>query len=238
MSHPTNSITAKRFSVIGFCVLLISLVAFSIGARAQNFNYTISHDSVGWQGLTSQTICNTGNTALADSYRIGIGFPFKYLGKTFDSLTIQTTGYLLFGNNNQYSFMAFNNFGDYVNAQGNHSVLGYERSGSGNTSILKIQYQSISRRFSKDDFSYQLWLHADGRIQLITGSSALSADSSFYSHVGLVNRLMDTPNRGLLLKGQITAPLAQPVNDQYPDLPYMMRVPIAGHRYTFIPPAN
>jgi hypothetical protein len=234
MTCRINSKSSTTFSSLRVLSLLVCIVFLHSKVVAQDFNYTATHDSIGWQELSSQTICNDSNSAWANSYRVAIGFPFTYLGRTFDTVQVTSNGYILFGEDDRYSFIAFNNFTDYRDDAGLNSVLGYERSAG----VLKIQLKNVSRHFSQDAFSYQIWLHADGRVQLLTGPSAIMQDSSFYAHVGLLNRLMNTPNSGLLLQGYMHQPVSQPINQQNSGMPFMTLAPIAGHRYTFTPVSN
>src|ERR1041385_2436400 len=109
--------------------LFFTALFFSLSVKSQDFDYTFSKDSVSWQELNSQTILNTSNSAWNFSYKIPIGFAFNYLGRNFDSLTIETNGYLVFDNDNYYAFTSFLGMGDNVDFSGNHAVLGYELSG-------------------------------------------------------------------------------------------------------------
>ncbi|MDQ3111045.1 MAG: hypothetical protein M3R17_14220, partial [Bacteroidota bacterium] len=83
------------------CVLIILL---SLPVKSQNFDYTVSVATETWQELNSQTILNTSNTAWKFSYKIPIGFTFNYLGRNFDSLNIETNGYIVFDAEHRYSF--------------------------------------------------------------------------------------------------------------------------------------
>lgn len=148
--------------------LLISclLILFaSTSASSQNFNYTIAADSAGWNELNSQTILNTNNSAWNFSYKIPIGFSFNYLGQAFDSLVIETNGYLVFDNEGYYAFTAFNDFGDHIDNSGNHAVIGYELSGNAGNQILKIQYKDAGL-YAHDCRiqSWQIWLKENGNI--------------------------------------------------------------------------
>lgn len=148
--------------------LLISCLLILFGfttARSQDFNYAIAADSVGWNELNSQTILNTNNSAWNFSYKIPIGFSFNYLGREFDSLMIETNGYLVFDNDGNYAFTAFNDFGDHIDSSGNHAVIGYELSGSAGNHILKIQYKDAG--LYTHDYrmqSWQIWLKESGNI--------------------------------------------------------------------------
>lgn len=150
--------------------LFLSAAFLSLSLRSQDFNYTATTDSVAWNELASQTILNASNSAWSFSYRIPIGFTFNYLGRNFDSLTIETNGYLVFDANHNYAFTAFNQFGDHVDGSGNHAVIGYELSGSSGNHILKIQYKNAAQ--SPDDSrtqSWQIWLKENGNVEVRVG---------------------------------------------------------------------
>lgn len=152
--------------------LLISLLATLIpfGVSSQNFNYTATADSVAWNEISAQTMLNTSNSAWNFSYRIPIGFTFNYLGHDFDSLTIETNGYLVFDANRYYAFTAFNQFGDHVDGSGNHTVLSYELSGTSGNHVLKIQYKNASQSLSDLRVqSWQIWLKENGNVELRVG---------------------------------------------------------------------
>ncbi len=127
--------------------------------RAQNFNYTVSTDSVSWNELNTQTILNGNNSAWNFSYKIPIGFTFSFLGRSFDSLTIETNGYLVFDNDRNYALTAFSGVGDHIDSLGNHAIIGYELSGTNGNHILKIQYLNCSPNAGGDEVqSWQVWL--------------------------------------------------------------------------------
>src|ERR1700741_3753599 len=94
--HLANKIL-RRF------VPLMTGMLFSASSTAQDFNYSFTKDSVAWQELNAQTILNRDNNAWNFSYKIPIGFTFNYLGKNFDSLTIETNGYFVFDEEHKYS---------------------------------------------------------------------------------------------------------------------------------------
>lgn len=162
--------------VKSICILtsLIAGMLFSTSVRSQDFNYSFAKDSVAWQELNTQTILNGGNSAWNFSYKIPIGFPFNYLGRNFDSLKIETNGYLVFDDNRNYALTAFSGFGDCIDDFGNHSVLGYELSGTSGNRILKIQFKNAgSSSQTNKHFTYQIWLRENNALEVHIGQNDL-----------------------------------------------------------------
>ncbi len=237
---------------------LLSAILLTLTARSQDFNYTVTSGAASWQELNSQTILNSSNTAWNFSYRIPIGFSFGYLGQNFDSLTIETNGYLVFDEDRSYAFTAFTGFGDRIEA-GDHAVLGYELSGTAGNKILKIQFKNVG--IAIDDpraFSYQVWLKENGdvlevhtgpndfQVELLTVDTVAleplevdttysTLDSSIAVRIGLINMNMDTEVNGVFVGGAPSSPGSQPANTNNPEPVYLHVVPASGIRYTFTP---
>ncbi len=238
---------------------------FCFAAEAQEFNYSVSTDSVGWQELNSQTILNTSNSAWEAGYEIPIGFTLNYLGQDFDSLRIETNGYLVFDQRRNYAFTSFHGFGDMTDSLGNHSVLGYSLSGSTGNHILKIQFKNVGEGFSANRFlSYQIWLYESGeKIELHVGPNdfgpmvfhnmIITADSnevndttivttveqdSVATMIGLLNMNLDTDTRGYFFTGSVETPVGEAINDQQAVLPSRLLIPHSGYKYTFNPVNN
>lgn len=240
-----------------FLLLFIPLIAgllLSIPVKSQNFNYSFAKDSLTWQELNTQTILNTNNSAWNFAYRIPIGFSFNYLGRTCDSVTIETNGYLVFDEDRNYAFTAFLGFGDCIDAAGNHSVIGYSTSGTAGNRILKIQYKNTgSWMASSQFFTYQIWLKENsntvevhigpndfqpGILALETDTIIINPDSIHAYRVGLLNMNMNTETCGFFIAGTTAATFGQPVYEAYPDTPFLVRAPSQGTRYTFTPNSN
>ncbi|HET6992456.1 MAG TPA: hypothetical protein VFJ43_14070, partial [Bacteroidia bacterium] len=199
-------------SIITFLHRFIPVIVgmlFNCSAPAQNFNYSFSKDSVVWQELNSQTILNATNSAWLFSYKIPIGFSFNYLVKIFDSLKIETNGYIIFDEDRIYALSAFSGFGDCTDFSGNHSVLGYELSGNNGTRILKIQYKHVSNAQTAGKFfSYQIWLKENREIEIHIGPNDFHTTVNPLQayRIGLLNMNMDTSTRGLFIGGNSSSP--------------------------------
>lgn len=242
---------------------LLFIIAFVLAAygvtRGQNFNYTVSTDSVSWNELNAQTILNSNNSAWNFSYKIPIGFTFNYLGRNFDSLTIETNGYVVFDNDRNYALTAFSGVGDHVDSAGNHAVLGYELSGTAGNHILKLQYKDCSPSVSGSEVqSWQVWLKENGNVEVRVGPGALrtntlnateyneatqldttyvveEVDTTQQYRIGLLNMNMDTEVRGVFASGNPGAPQAEVVDENNSETPLLHFIPSRGYRYTFTP---
>ncbi|HTF04834.1 MAG TPA: hypothetical protein VK826_12450 [Bacteroidia bacterium] len=240
-------------------VLFIFIFLSAANLRSQDFDYTVSTDSVAWNELSAQTILNTGNSAWSFSYKIPIGFTFNYLGRNFDSLTIETNGYIVFDEDRNYALTAFSGVGDCVDSEGNHAIIGYELSGTVGNRILKIQYKNCGLSGSSSETqSWQIWLRENGNVEVRIGpgtlrtneigvlvvneetfeesfSTILVIDTEQNCRIGLLNMNMDTEVRGLFIGSSCTSPQTRAVNEEYPETLYLDSVPNRGFRYTFTP---
>jgi hypothetical protein len=260
---PIQSAAVLKERSFSFLKLFFLMILF-IGSRsnAQNFNYTVSSDSVSWQELNSPTILNMVNDGWDFSYRMPIGFSFAFAGQNFDSLTIESNGYLVFDKNRNYAFTMFNQFTDRTDSLGNHSVLGYELSGSSGNHILKIQYKTVG--LSKNDpraLSFQIWLKENGTIEVRTGHSDYHwanemqssidpqtnevtqtivqvVDTTQYCRIGLLNMNMDTPVRGYFIGGDSNSPTGISCTEANPGTALLTSIPYTGRRYVFVPLSN
>jgi hypothetical protein len=253
--HFTNKIL-RRF------IPVMTGLLFNASLPAQDFNYSFAKDSVAWQELNAQTILNADNGAWNFAYKIPIGFSFEYLGRNFDSICIETNGYLVFDEDRNYALTAFLGFGDCVDASGNHAVLGYALSGTAGNRILKMQFKNTGSLLSTSrHLTYQVWLKENGSVEVHVGPNDFqpgmvvntiieneivvhrdtvytNVDSLQTYRVGLLNMNMNTETSGLFIGGTCAAPQSQPVNEAHPAPTYFMRAPSQGTRYTFTPNSN
>jgi hypothetical protein len=245
---------------------LLFIIAFLLAAygvtRAQSFDYTVTTDSVAWNELNAQTILNTNNSAWNFSYRVPIGFTFNFLGRNFDSLTVETNGYIVFDENRNYAITAFSGVGDHVDSLGNHAVIGYELTGSTGNHILKLQYKNASPFISGNEIqSWQVWLRENGNVEVHIGPGTMRCneipiqgvseftemdtlyyvtqlDSAQHFRIGLLNMNMDTEVRGYFIGANPSAPATHSIDDNTPEIPVLDFIPARGYRYTFTPSIN
>jgi hypothetical protein len=218
-------------------------VLAALVVRAQDFNYTITSDTSGtYAALTSDSVL-TNDSAWKHSYKIQVGFSFPFAGKNFSELTVERNSYIVFDNNRSYALMAFAGFSCKKDEQNHYSGLSYANSGSSPNRILKIQFNKVGQgEYAAEHLSYQVWLHENGRIDIVTGThtyqiadTATVNDTLNAIQIGLINTNMDTSNRGLFLSGAADSPGSQPLNDSYPEISFIRSMPRIGMRYSFIP---
>ena len=227
--------------------------------RAQNFNYTVTTDSVAWNELNAQTILNSYNSAWNLCYKIPIGFSFPFAGRNFDSLTIETNGYIVFDVERNYAMTAFSGVGDHIDSAGYHAILSYELSGTTGNHVLKIQYKDCSPYVTGNEIqSWKVWLMENGNVEVRTGVGTLRTnsydvveydtlnevmdtteivqlDSAQMYRVGLLNMNMNTTDRGIFVSENPSSPTVAEVSETNPETPVLSFVPARGYRYTFIP---
>jgi hypothetical protein len=243
---PNTPKSMKRTGLSG--LILFAMLFLARPAAGQDFNYSVQIGTTSWSELSSQTLCNTVNIMWESAYRIPIGFSFVFNGISYDSVSIETNGYLVFDSNRNHAFTAYGTFGDKTDTLENHSVLGYELTGSSGNHVLKIQYKNVGQsNHTNELLSYQIWLHQNGTIDVITGENTFQpdpndslsvADTSQHIYTGLLNMNMQGTVRGYFVGSTLSGPGGQPVNDTTPDPVYFNTVPASGTRFTFSPAAN
>ncbi|MDQ3110673.1 MAG: hypothetical protein M3R17_12335 [Bacteroidota bacterium] len=227
-----------------YLIICFAFALLSIDLSGQDFNYTVSKDSVAWQELNSQTIVNNTASTFQPSYRIPLGFTFNYLGRNFDSLTIEKSGLIVFDSERQFCFWGLIGYSDAVDSLGNHSVLGYELSGAPGNRELVIQFKNVATPDRPDKLvSYQVHFNENRSIEFIMGNYSPSAapvigesvlpDIPESIVIGLVNQNMDTPTRALTISETNPAQVAVLVDNNHPDLTYLTDLPSPGIRFVF-----
>lgn len=213
-------------------------VLATCSSYAQQFNYTVTTNTVTWQELNSQTILNTGASAWAESYRIPIGFDFPCNGNSYDSLTITANGYIVFDAQQNCAFTAFNRFAGLPDTNGNYPVIGYELTGSTGNHVLKIQFKDVMQHEDPSKkLSFQLVLNENGVTGVIVGTHDFTPgiDSLNVQRIGYLNMNMNTSVRGYIMSGNPSSPGAQQVTAVSPELPDLFGLPATGTRYYFTP---
>jgi hypothetical protein len=242
MSYPQTPISKN---VLIFCVCLLCFLFGNTALRAQDFNYTLQVNTTTWTELTSQTLCNAVNQPWQSGYRIATGFSFPFNGGSYDSLTINTSGALVFDSYGNQAFSAFSGFAGKQDSLGNYSVLGYTLTGSAGNRILKIQYKNVGQSASPFEYlSYQLWLYESGRIDVVCGPNTYQpalnepSDTAQYILLGAHDMNMAGVNRGYFAGLVSNTISGQPCTEQNPVPVHLNAVPASGTRFVFTPSSN
>ncbi|MEO5645521.1 MAG: hypothetical protein ABIQ40_01680 [Bacteroidia bacterium] len=219
-----------RYLIVCFSFLLVSS-----NVIGQDFNYIVSKDSVPWQELNAQTILNSPN-GFQPVYRVPIGFTFNYLGRNFDSLTIEQSGLIVFDDERQFCFWGLIGYTDAIDSLGNHSVLGYELTGAQGNQSLIIQFKNVATPDQPQKLaSCQVRLNENRSIEFIMGNYFQPAMPEIQDPVllyipeqiviGLVNQNMNTPARAVTLSDADPGHISMLVDDNHPEFTYMTGLP-------------
>lgn len=230
----------KHIHLIKTIALL--LLVSNIKAYAQNFNYTISVDSSATYTPLSDASILSSTEKWLPQYEINTGFSPGSL----QSVVIETNGFIVFNKQYNSAVMAFYGFGSKIDSSGNRSRLSYTTSGTEGSKILKIEYKNVGMSSDPHELtSFQVWIKENGSFDVVVGSNSYEPnpgdtliDTNRVVHIGLINRNMDTTERGIFISGTPGAPQSVPLNDEHPDLSFLRTVPKRGFKYTFTPNQN
>ncbi|MBA3971959.1 MAG: hypothetical protein H0X46_07405 [Bacteroidetes bacterium] len=197
---------------ISKATLIGHMLSMSLFLNAQNFNYSHSVQSSGFVFLDSTKVVVDHSIWDDNTYEISLGFNFNFAGSAFDSVKINTNGTLSFGNNHQYNFAAlFKNFiADATAERSLLSPISYQRTGSGGSVSLKIEFKNVMLIMANGNHRYlnfQIWLNeTDHSVEFRMGD----ADSDLIAQaclLGLINMNNITDfSVGYLLQGDPASP--------------------------------
>src|ERR1700741_1647377 len=172
-------------------LLLLTLLLLA-GICPAQFNYTISIDSsVTYQNLTEPTNLNSGDK-WSRSYKIPVGFAFPFNGKTIDSVSFESNGYLIIDQKLNTALMAFNNFHCKLDSNQSYSALKYKLSGTEGSRVFKIECKNIGQGDEgKELLCYQVWLKESGNIEVFIGQNTYTplhgaVDTMQVIHMGII----------------------------------------------------
>lgn len=227
----------QRTKVITLLIVIISLVTFD-SAYGQTFNYNFQKSTGSFTFLGNKTILSQNSDWHTRNITIPIGFQFAFLDSTFDTLSIESNGFIVFGNNKRYAIAAFNEILPIQDSTGYiKSSISYQLDGTTGQRILKIEYKDCGFNVeSTESFSYQIWMfESGGEVDLRIGSS--SNDSTITPFIGLINMTRDTEISAFLIHGDPGNPQSQTLGE-IDDLIYLNSLPSGGTIYSFIPQPN
>lgn len=227
----SKKIMLRLFSVFVLC-------SSSMLASAQNFNYTLSVEQGAYSPISNGTIISpSGNDWMGMNTKIGIGFPVSIMGKTFDSLRVSSSGYLVFDDATNLGF-AYSGlpikptFDTTGQLQSSIRVLN-----SSNT--LSIAFNNIGFYAESENYymSITVTIHSNGKIEIAFGQNNFTAESWDRNSkiLGLIN-MSDLQNdqMALVLAGSASSPSLQSVQTGG-IIPSIINWPVSGTHF-FIQP--
>lgn len=233
-----NSVEPMRLERhLYYMILLLFMLFTKHKLTGQNFNYSVTSDSVAWNELNAQTIIHAGNEPIVSNMKIGLGFTCTIAGQSFDSVNFENNGCLSFDNDRRVVFTSFNSFGVSTDTL-YPTVISYTVLQEAPNRVLTIQYLNMELSgYVGVRQSYQINIHENGIVDIIHGSG--NVDSSLINaasiSVGLFNAQMDTDTCGVFYNGSINSPQAEFILPSFTAFPiYGTNAPI-GTRILFTP---
>jgi hypothetical protein len=222
--------------------LLCALLFAFATARSQSFDYTLSVSSSTYQSIAGTSLGANSDWS-SSRFTIPVGFTFQFAGGSFDSLTIESNGFIKF--DERRAIVLYHGAGCKLDSNNVYSLLSYSSAGTQGNRIMKIQYTNsgYSSYNVSEQLSYQLWLYEQsGAIETHTGPNSYPGIEDTLGMlptplIGLINPMQDSPVSALLLTGDAASPSSQPVYEGDP-LVYLQFVPPADKVYTFTPNGN
>lgn len=223
---------------------LVATVILVASLQAQDFNYQFTHSNSSYIPLTGGIPIANGEVDWSGKrFRLPIGFTFNFAGGSFDSLAIESNGFIKF--DDQRAVVIHQGAGCKKDSSGLLSVLSRSLSGEDGNKILKIQFSNCGydRSSSLEFLNYQVWLfQTNGKIEIHTGTSSYpdltdSTQSEITLLVGLINPLQNSTTTALLLSGSPSEPVSIPIGSGEA-LQYLQYVPLSGKNYIFTPVSN
>jgi hypothetical protein len=222
------------FAKIKTAGLAMLLIGSSVGT-AQNFDYNLQRDSSLYTAVSGiNLITNTSN-----SQSLGLKLPFSFTvsGYITDTVIIEPNGFLILHQQEEIALVALNSFKANPDSTGNNSAsILTSITGQSPNRICKIQFSNFSvSQFNNNDFAnYQIWLHENGnKISIHFGPNSYSDIPGQAMLIGLLNRNMDSAQKGFLLSGTCQNPAGQIIVD--PELIYLEGFPNPGVQFSISP---
>lgn len=219
-------------------------------------------DEYGFQFFTAPYTPLTNTTQLSDPtfpwddelYPVPIGFDFTFLGKTYDTLYLDTYTFLMFGynpNDETFESIYVGGYHDYADRGYKDTLnpvslsqVNYVLEGTPGTRVLKIEFNNVGSyndtTYTMDSYAnLQFWLYeADNSIETRIGSNNFDNylfDGDFTPVVGLfkVNANMEIGDN-FMLEGDPNAPTTVLNSPTANDQPSMLSgMPTEGAVYRF-----
>jgi hypothetical protein len=161
-----------------------------------NFNYSFAQSSATYTDISAVMELFPNMAWDEEETAVAIGFSFDFLGSTFDTVNINTDGFLFF--DEHYQHVGAASYQDlYCKQLSNNqmSAITYAVEGAAGSQILKIEFKNcaVYEGTGDDAVNFQIWLHqADNSIEYRYGSHQISDPATAYDEnggpqIGLMN---------------------------------------------------
>lgn len=223
---------------------LIFFMLLQCAVHGQDMNYSFSHSTETYAPIQNAlTIAGPANDFTHQRFMVPVGFPFTFCGKVFDTLAVESNGFIKFDESR--AVVLFHATACKKDSNNVYSLLSYSIEGPDGNKLFKLQFAGFG--YDKNDpseyLNYQLWLYEQGnKIEIRTGPTSYPGliDSTGISPmplIGLINPLQDWNTSALLVTGDASSPGPVPI-EAGQGMQYLQFVPPSNKIYTFIPGNN
>jgi hypothetical protein len=172
------------------------------------FDYTFTPSTDAYSELQNPTVLTNGTVWDEETYLLALGFTV-YIGDAgFDTVSVNTNGYLTFVNhsvNETCAAMVLGNADLQDRGAGTvttKSPISYEIDGNIGSQIVKIQYKNAGffDGISSDSVNFQIWIYENlDKIEYRFGQSSISNPSIvFQGNLGAISGIFTANNSNLL----------------------------------------
>jgi hypothetical protein len=223
------------------------LLATAFLSRAQNTPYQFVNTSGTYTDLANPTLLSSTVAWDDEVYAVPLGFNFQYINQSYDTVYVNTYGYLAFDVDEEVLFSGF--MADLAdrgyNTSGNSlSPVSYKVIGTaGNRSfIVEFKNTSFYSDASGTDYvNLQMWLNeVDNSVEVHVGPVSVQTPATAYDGssgpmvgVAQVDPTFTTSIYSLMLEGNPASPTTTTLNMS--TLNYLTGTPSNGQIYRFVP---
>lgn len=219
--------------------ILVSALLLAAAGSVQAQTYTYSGSTTTYTALTGATTLLNGSWDDSIVTGVPIGFPFYYMGYTYNAVNVDTWGVLEFDQNIQYNFNGLT--ADYVSRNG--TIVSYKTVGISPNREFIAEFSNVGFFYDTSGSArcnFQLVLLENGnKLETRVGASNGVLPAFFDDlgpNVGVtdLNFATSTINYALLLDGPPANPTAQTLSGPF-IVPALDAFPVSGQVYTFQP---
>lgn len=225
---------------IKYISIIAALVVLTYQSKAQDYNYQFQDTTLTYVSLVDST--KTQVSQFDDIVKLPIGFTFNYAGKIIDSVSLRSTGLLMFDTDNKYNFAFLSK--DFLKDTENENLLSSisyaVESDSYGRNIMKIEFKNVMLVRGEEiiHLNFQVWLHQyTNAIEFRMGNVQGTMLSENYL-MGLINmNNTNVASLGYLLGGDASSPSNTLIPAQG-ELVELTTLPLEGTVYKFTPASN